>query len=366
MVGAVSGRPILLATGDIYLGTDDAADYLAPLAKTIGAADIVIGNLEGPVSERGTLSPEKLASGSRALRMHPRVIDLLKSSGFHAVSLANNHCMDFGAEALCDTLDLLDRAGIARAGGGRTLNEARSHAIIERAGLRIALVSMTWLYGPVTSPARDASAGLFCVGADTSYLIPPNLAQSPGLWPRAVTTTRPADRAAVLAAVAAARKDADLVVAACHWGVSSTLTAKAMGVPLALGPTFLTDYQIEMGHAIVDAGADLIIGHHPHRLQGVERYRGAVIAYSLGNFLFSYQRGSFGLTAAALKVKINPDAKRIADCSLIPLVISDGPYRTRPARGREIAAIADHLSSLSQQFDISMKVENGEIIPVAA
>src|SRR5690242_12589216 len=105
----------LLATGDIFVGTDNAAEYLAPLIDTIKSVDIAIGNLETPVSSRGAPSPEKIASGSKPLRMQPYVIDLLKSAGFHAVSCANNHGMDFGSDALCDTIDLLDKAGIKRA-----------------------------------------------------------------------------------------------------------------------------------------------------------------------------------------------------------------------------------------------------------
>src|SRR5690606_13019760 len=109
----------LLATGDIYLATDEAADFLAPLRGVLNTADILIGNLEAPSSIRGVLTSEKLALGSKPksiLRMKPEIVSLLKDAGFHAFSLANNHGMDYGPDALVDTMDHLDDAGIRHAG----------------------------------------------------------------------------------------------------------------------------------------------------------------------------------------------------------------------------------------------------------
>lgn len=352
----------LLATGDIYLGTDEGAEYLAPLREIVQSADLAIGNLETPVSSRGTPSPEKLASGSHPLRMPPYVIDLLRKTGFHLVSTANNHGMDYGPDALHDTLDLLDAVGIKRAGAGRDLKEARAHAIVEIEGVRVALVSMTWVYSPVTYPAREDAPGMFCVGTETSYVIPRNLAQNPGLWPRSVTTPRPKDKAAVLDAVKRAKADADIVIAACHWGISSKVSATAMGLPSAWGPTFLADYQVEMGHAIVDAGADMIVGHHPHKLQAMEVYNGALIAYSLGNFVFTYQRDTFGLTAGAIKAQIDPMKKRIVGHKIVPLAMSDGPYRTTLARGAQAEAVAGELEELSRTFGTQFALEGDEIV----
>ncbi|TVR07306.1 MAG: hypothetical protein EA385_13170 [Salinarimonadaceae bacterium] len=352
----------LLATGDIFLGTDDAVGFLEPVAPMIRGADIAIGNLEAPASTLGEPSLEKLAYGSRhILRTKPEVVGLLRDAGFHAMSLANNHGMDFGGDALLDTLAHCDAAGIARAGGGRDLDEARSHAIVERDGVRIALVSMTFIYAPVSSPAREDAPGLFCVGVDTAYAVPRNLHLAPGVWPRSVTTTRAADRAAVLESIARAKADADIVVAACHWGLSGFASGSAMGVPPKLGPNFLTDYQREMGHAIVEAGADLVVGHHPHRLQAVEFHRGKLIAYSLGNFLFSFELDFFTHTGGVLKIGIDRATKQIVSHAMLPVVMDRAAYRTRPARGAEIAEVREEIAALSEEFSIEAAVAGDEI-----
>ncbi|MCG6121493.1 MAG: CapA family protein [Microvirga sp.] len=353
----------LLATGDIFLGSDDSAAFLEPIAPMIREADVAIGNLEAPASALGEPSAEKRAYGSKhILRMKPEVVGLLRDSGFHAMSVANNHGMDFGGEALLDTLARCDAAGIARAGGGRDIDEARAHAIVERDGVRIALVSMTFIYAPVSSPAREDSPGLFCVGVDTAYAMPRNLLLAPGVWPRAVTTTRVADRAAVLESIARAKADADIVVAACHWGLSGFASGSGMGVPAKLGPNFLTDYQRDMGRAIVEAGADLVVGHHPHRLQGVEFHRGKLIAYSLGNFLFSFELDFFTHTGGVLKLGIDRTTKEIVSHAMLPVVMDREGYRTRPARGAEIGAVRDELAALSEEFAVEATVSGEEIV----
>lgn len=353
----------LLATGDIFLGTDDAAAFLAPVAPMIRKADIAIGNLEAPASTRGEPSFEKKAYGSKhILRTKPEVVGLLREAGFHAMSLANNHGMDFGPEALIDTLALCDAAGIARAGAGRDLDEARGYGIVERGGVRVALVSMTFIYAPVSSPARDDAPGMFCVGVDTAYALPRNLALAPGVWPRAVTTTRTADKAAAIEAVERAKADADIVVAACHWGLSGFASGSAMGVAPKRGPNFLTDYQREMGRALVEAGADLVVGHHPHRLQGVEFHRGKLIAYSLGNFLFSFELDFFTHTGGVLKIAIDPTTKRIVSHAMLPVVMERAGYRTRPASRDEVAAVRDEILALSEEFGIAAEIAGDEIV----
>src|SRR5690606_10903623 len=148
-----------------------------------------------------------------------------KKAGFHLVSVANNHSLGYGEDAFLDTIDLLDNAGIGRAGGGRDLDEARRPAFFEVSGVRIALLSATFVYNPVTFPATASRPGVYCIAVDTSYAVPINLPQAPGVWPQAVTRTRDADRTMLLDDIRSARQQADIVVVAAHWGISGYASA---------------------------------------------------------------------------------------------------------------------------------------------
>ena len=234
----------LIFVGDIMLddlpgkaiarGVDPFADF----ATLFGRADAVIGNLECVVSTRGEAERKPYT-----FRADPRVIPLLQKH-FAAVAVANNHSGDFGKEALREQCDLLEAAGLPYCGGGRNAAEARRPAIIERGGLRIALLSY-----------NDFPPKRFEAGPD-----------SPGIaW------IREADLVADVRD-ARARHAADIVIPFLHWGVEYR-------------PRPLPE-QRELARKLIDAGATAVIGGHPHVIQPVEVYRGRVIAYSLGNFVF--------------------------------------------------------------------------------
>ena len=211
----------------------------APLASILKPADIRVGNLECVVATTGSADPEKPYS----FRAHPRTLPLLKRH-FDAVALANNHSGDFGPIAFGEMLTLLDRKGIAYFGGGRNLAEAHKPLIIERKGLRIALLGYNEFF------PRSFEADF----------------DKPGIaW---------SEDEQVRLDITNARKiyHADLVIPVMHWGWEHESIASKR--------------QRELARVMIDAGADAVVGGHPHVTQDVEQYQGKPIIYSLGNFLF--------------------------------------------------------------------------------
>ncbi|MFC5471707.1 CapA family protein [Cohnella suwonensis] len=217
-------------------------DYPFREAKELlSSADIAAGNLETPISERGIPAENK----QFVFRGSAEAVPELKNAGFDFFSLANNHTLDYGWDGLSDTMDALDDAGLQHAGSGNDDREAYAPAYIEKNGTTVGFVSVTRVVPEVAWKAERNHPGV----AE---------AYSPQ---RAVQ------------AIMEAKENADIVVVMVHWGVER-----------ADKPV---EHQTDLAHRFVDAGADLVIGSHPHVLQGFEAYKGKWIAYSLGNFVFS-------------------------------------------------------------------------------
>ncbi len=228
-------RVVIKAVGDICLQAvpNDPFSKLGDLLT----ADITFGNLECCLTTRsdGRDKPEVLSAPPE------RAADLA-AAGFDVVCLANNHSLDFGPAGLRDTLDALADQPLALLGGGRTEREATETLWVERSGRKVAFVSTT-----------DAA------GSDPAG---PSIA--------VISLKALADQIRTI------RAQADAVVASFHGGIEMDETPSA--------------FVVRSLRALVDAGADVVLGHHPHVLQGVERYRDKFIAYSLGNFMFDNRR----------------------------------------------------------------------------
>ena len=214
-------------------------DPLKPFAPIIDRADIRVGNLECVVATRGAAEPDK----PYTFRAHPRTLKILKRH-FDAVSLANNHSGDFGPIAFSEMLTLLDREGIAYFGGGKDLAAAHTPLLIERKGLRIALLGYNEFF-PRSFEADHDKAGI--------------------AW---------SEDEQVRLDIANARSQyhADIVIPVMHWGWEHEPSA--------------SQRQNELARLMIDAGADAVVGGHPHVTQNIEHYRGKPIIYSLGNFVF--------------------------------------------------------------------------------
>jgi poly-gamma-glutamate synthesis protein (capsule biosynthesis protein) len=254
-------------------------------------ATIGFGNLETPLTTRGARA-EKAATH----RAHPdRVADVL-AFGFDVVTLANNHMLDYGPAGLAQTLEVLAAANVDAVGAGRNCSDALRAVVRPTPHGAVAFVGLCAALPPGFAATEDRP-GVAGVRVRQSVAIDPALqAEQPGGAPFVHTESYQADVEAACAAIRAVRKDARLVVVALHWGIPHGFAARSYGI--------LAEYQRPLAHALVDAGADLIVGHHPHVVHPIERYRGALIAYSLGNYVFH----SWGHLGEGPAVAMPPDA----------------------------------------------------------
>lgn len=238
-------------------------DPFAPFAALIDTADIRIGNLECVVANGG--SPE---SGKPfTFRAHPRTLQPL-ARHFDVVALANNHSGDYGPSAFAEMLGRLDRAGIAYFGGGNNLAEAHLPRIIERKGLRIALLG----YNEFFPRAFEADF------------------DKPGIaW---------SEDEQVRLDIARARSEyrADIVIPMMHWGWEHEPLASAR--------------QRRLARLMIAAGADAVVGGHPHVTQDIEHYQGKPIIYSLGNFLFDGFKDEDNNTGWLLRMDVDRQGVR--------------------------------------------------------
>ncbi len=236
-------------------------------------AEVAFGNLEAPLTARGARA-EKAATH----RAHPDRVAEVKMFGFDVVTLANNHMLDYGPEGLADTLDLLLRAGVDAIGAGRSRADALRPLVRPTAHGSVAFIGLCSALPPGFA-ATDDRPGVAPVRVRQSIAIDPALQQEqPGGAPFMHTEAHEADVDAACDTVRSVRKDARLVVVALHWGIPHGFAARSYGI--------LAEYQRPLAHALVDAGADIVVGHHPHVVHPLERYRNGLIAYSLGNYVF--------------------------------------------------------------------------------
>ena len=255
---------VISGVGDVAPKRARPIDIFSAVRDELIGTDVLFGQMECPVSDRGLPSPD----AKLAMRTSADVAPVLADVGFDVMSIAGNHCMDFGAVALADTIEHLERSGIRCCGAGGQLNQARRPAIIEAKGRRTAFLAYSSIL-PAGYAAESNRPGCAPLRAYTHYeQIEPD---QPGTPARIHTFPDPADMNALLADIAEARRQADIVVLSMHWGIHFVRAS-------------LADYQREVAHLAIEHGADIIFGHHPHLLKGVEIYCGRPIFYSLGNF----------------------------------------------------------------------------------
>lgn len=271
------------------------------------SADIAFANLEMPLSRR---PPAGAFAGPLEFP------EALTWAGFDIVSTANNHAFDAGEEGLLETMKRLDAAGVARVGSGINLEDARKSVIIERNGIRIAFLAYTW--------SVNVGAESF-VGATRSGVMP-------------------LDPLLVKEDIRRVRNRADFVAVSFHWNIENTRQTH----PAAR----------DFAHAIIDAGADIILGHHPHKPQGIEVYKGKVIFYSLGNFIFGHTHDYWGDGFLA-RLTITP--QRVTKVEVLPLA-GTGDDLAQPfiLTGTRAAALLRDMREFSAGLGTTMVV-NGDV-----
>lgn len=304
----------IAAVGDIMLDrtlgeviADGGIEFPFRLvAEPLQTADITVGNLETALGDVG-----QPVEKSFTFQSPPASADSLAWGGFDVVSLANNHAMDYGAESLLQGIDLLKAQNVAPIGAGANSAQARAPFITSVNGLDVAFLG--YVHVPV-----EASGNFFDTATWTATETTPGLA-----W---------AVPEEIVEDVTAVKSQADLIVVVLHSGYEYVEPP--------------SEEQAAAAHAAIDAGADIVIGHHAHILQAVEFYKDGVIAYGLGNFAFNIDGNA---NTAILNVWL--DEEGIRQFEFIPAIIQYGG-QPRFAEPEEAAAILEKIYQLSQGYPI--------------
>ncbi len=308
----------LILVGDIMLSrgvdvTMKNKGYLYPfknIAEITNSAEVTFGNLESPLSNRGTRGDQLYS-----FRGNPEAVKGLIYAGFKVLNLANNHSYDYGKKAFEQTLEVLNKNNIKVIGAGKNITQARQSVIFDLGDLKIAFLGY------------DLSPGAFPAGQDH-----PGVAKARHAW--------------IIKDLEKAKESADFIVVSFHWGIEYQ--------------DFPTEYQKSLAHMAIDCGADIVVGHHPHTFQGIEIYKGKLIAYSLGNFVFD-QRDLRNNQSILLKVTFNRG--RLLKAEIIPIELLTFPRSPKIAEGKMAQEILDRLYFDSSIFgtEFELRGERGVI-----
>lgn len=303
----------IVAAGDLYLGGTanpylKQSGYSYPFESTkyvLKNADIAVVNLEAPLTNRTATFMDK----EFVLKANPDSTEAIKAVGFDVATLANNHIMDYGQEGLRDTITALNKRGVSYTGAGEDLNNARKPAILNVKNKKIAFLAYSRVF-PEEFYATDISGGT-----------------APGLFEY------------VRDDIKKIKKDADIVIVSFHWSEELLKYPK--------------EYQIKLAHLAIDSGANLIIGHHPHVIQGIEKYKNGLIFYSLGNFAFgSISQSSPEGILAAVRFKSN----QIISAEIIPLNVNNKEvfFQPKVLEGERAEVAMRNIQEISDRFKLTI------------
>jgi poly-gamma-glutamate capsule biosynthesis protein CapA/YwtB (metallophosphatase superfamily) len=321
----------IVVVGDVVISRRPPEEAFAKVLGELRSGSFSCCNFEVPLSNKGIPQFSKFET----LHADPEMIQGYVHAGFKVVSLANNHAMDYGPEALAETIDLLEAKGILYAGAGKNSPRAWAPQFFEEAGIRFAFLSFATEAFPGYGAQPDRP-GVAVIRRDPLY---------------GPTCVNPIDAEAMKEKIKAARKESHFVIVAFHWGLSQSRA--------------LTQSQLFLGRAAVNAGAGLVIGHHPHVLQGMEVYRGSLILYSMGNFVFDLVPHFFGpATRESGLVKVRLSRNKVKEAIFLPALINEQGQpefiAEKHPKNAEILRLMQKLSAL-QKTKISIKNGVGTI-----
>lgn len=302
----------LFFVGDLYLGgrtdsfaKDKGLDYFySGLKKHFNKSDITIANLESPL----TFHNEPFMEKKYILKAHRDNASALRDAGITMVSLANNHMMDYGIKGLEDTIFNLQCEGVSFSGAGLNLAQSRKPALQVVNDIKVAMVSYSKTY-PLEFYANSKRGG-----------------------------TAPGYPLYIKSDMLEAAKDNDIVIAVFHWGGERIFYPR--------------HYQKELAHLAIDNGADIVIGHHPHVMQGVERYKDGVIFYSLGNYVFGSLSKRVEGMAVSIDVKKIGKSVNVTSTKVVPLNVNNFKveYNPKPLSGMNAVNAVNSLNERSLVF----------------
>ena len=274
------------------------------LEQEMVSADMTVINNECPFSNGGSQHPDKQFT----FRVDPKYVSVIQDMGVDVASLANNHALDFGTEALLDSFATFDNAGIPYVGAGETKERAEEAIFIEAGGRTVGVLSASRVIPVVEWNIDTRLPGLFCT----------------------YDSTRLVER------IKEVEQQCDYVVVFVHWGIERN--------------AYPEEYQHNLAKQYIDAGADLVVGNHSHVPQGIEYYNGVPIVYCLGNYIFNEDM----MDTYALKVVW--DAEGNTSLQVIPVGTVD--YYTSELSAEDTQAFYDYLEGIS--FDVTID-ENGMV-----
>ncbi len=299
----------LIAVGDIMMGEDSlcighgvgskiekmGVNYpFLQVAPTLKEGDIVFGNLEAVLSRKGVDSSRL---HSLQMRAKPEAVRGLQYAGFNVLSVANNHALEHGQEALLETVNILSENNIEYVGVDADITKARAPRLMHVKGITIAFLA-------------------YCLVPDkTAYL----------------SIKEPEE---ICADAKRAKSGADIVIVSLHWG--NEYIARP------------SPAQIRLAHQIVDSGANLILGHHPHVVQGMEKYHNGVIAYSLGNFVFDMWQEKM---RKSMILRCRLSKQGVCSVEVIPAYINNN-YQPEIIKGKQAGSLLSEIESQSSKISI--------------
>ncbi|MGE4282366.1 MAG: CapA family protein [Clostridia bacterium] len=340
--GRKSKKINIKAIGDIMLGRGVAyhtkADYTMPFKQTaefLRSGDITFANMEFTLSDRG----QKL-EGKINLRAEPKAVEGVNYAGIDVVNIANNHIMDYNEVALIDTMEILNQNNIKYIGAGKNLTDARNPAIIEVKGVKVGFLAYSDFahYGFWDSPEKK-NICYFWAKENSSGVAPLTHQDDKNGNPVKYET------GPIIEDIKKLRNQVDLIAVSFHWGVENSHNVPSL--------------QRELGQDIIDAGADMILGHHPHVLQGIEIYKGKPIIYSMGNFIFDQNERP---NNEGMVVDMDFTDGKLSRLEVSPLQVV-AKKETVFAKGDAAARIMGYIKKLSEeQMNTMAQVNDGKLI----
>jgi poly-gamma-glutamate synthesis protein (capsule biosynthesis protein) len=285
------------------------ADYvMKDIKRVLKPADVAFFNAEGPYSNTGTAATWK----DVYFRGNPRLVPAMAKAGVDVVTMANNHCLDYGSAALLDSIRRFNANDIEVVGAGKNYSAAWKMRFVERDGVKVGFMGWTDIMPPGFAATKTGAGA--AVGPT---------------WSGSANVSK---------SIRAAAKKVDILVASYHWGIE--------------GQHYPIGQQIQEAHAAIDAGADLVMSHHPHYLQGIERYHGGLIMYSFGDLVFPPR----SRPAAETVIMTNVVSDRWIKTTITPYLLdSNGvPHR---ATGSDASSILSQLNSYSKARGTAITID---------